>query len=58
MLIFFNFFNFRKKIKLDFINYFPTLIPHIPTLIPHIPTLVSRIPTPFRTFPALPTFPP
>ena len=51
MLIFFNFFNFRKKIKLDFINYFPTLIPHIPTL-------VSRIPTPFRTFPALPTFPP
>ena len=52
------FFNFRKKRKLDFINFFflfflflfysipriPTPIPHVPTLIPRIPTLIPRIP--------------
>ena len=53
------FFNFRKKRKLDCINFFfaffflflfhsishiPTLIPRIPTVIPHVPTVIPRVP--------------
>ena len=61
MAILFSFFlfNFRKKRKLDFINFFfrffpflfhsvpniPTPIHRVPTLIPHIPTPILRIPT-------------
>ena len=60
-LLFFVFFNFKKKQKLDFINFFfyfysipriltpnrriRNLIPRIPTPIPRIPTLIPGIPT-------------